>query len=202
MTNNQLDGWDGYYGVIGAEHSSALERAVREYCKERGFALDIGAGNLRDTKYLLKEGFVVTAIDPAPGSVSAAETIIDPNFTFFQGFAGAYEYPQDHFSIINAQHILFHFPKDRFDFNMEKIQSSLKQGGILCANFLGENDTWNREGTKMTITPVEDLKGILKDFEILYLKEHERDQTEEFVKAKGDVSARHEHQIVVIARKK
>ncbi len=184
MTNNPLDGWDGYYDAVGGDHSSALERAVRDYCKERGYALDIGAGNLRDTKFLLKEGFIVTAIDPSPGSVLAAEKMRDPNFTMFQGFAGAYQYPENHFSIINAQQILFHFPKDRFDFNLEKISYSLKQGGILCANFLGEKDTWNHEGTKMTITPAQDLPDILKGFEIVYIKEHERDQTEEFAKKK------------------
>ncbi len=200
--SNQLDGWDGYYDVIGGEHSSALEKAVREYGKDKGYALDIGAGNLRDTKFLLHEGFKVTAVDPSPGSVAAAQKIDDPNFTMFQGFAGAYPFPENHFSIINAQQILFHFPKAKFDFIMEKIQSSLTSGGILCANFLGENDTWNSPEKNMTITPAKDLPEILKGFEIVYIKEHERDQTPEFAKGKGDVKPRHEHQVVVIAIKK
>lgn len=194
--------WKEYYDEIEDRPSKALINAIENYSKAPGYALDIGAGSLRDTKYLLNNGFRVVAIDPSPVSTKMAEDLNNPSLTVFPGFAGAYEFPDNHFLLINAQGILFHFPKARFDFIMDKIKKSLQTGGIFVGNFIGEKDTWNYEGTTKTITTSNDLRNILKDYDIVFMKEFESDDTPALTKIKGLDKPKHWHQINVIAIKK
>lgn len=194
--------WKEYYDEIQDRPSRALVGAVEKYSKDKGWALDIGAGSLRDTKYLLHEGFTVVAIDPSPISAQMAQDLKNPLLTMFQDFAGAYEFPESHFSLVNAQGILFHFPKARFDYIIGKIKNSLQVGGVFVGNFIGEKDTWNYPGTTKTITTAEDLKLILRDFTIVFMKEFESDDTPALAKIKKLDKPKHWHQINIIAIKK
>lgn len=195
------DNWKGYYDAIEDRPSKALVRAIQNYCKEKDYALDIAAGNLRDTKYLLEEGFNVVAIDPSPVSIKLAGDLKNEDLTMFPDLVGAYEFPKNHFSVVNAQGILFHLPEPRFSFVINKISQTLKKGGVLCADFIGEKDTWNYPGTSKTIVTPEKLKEVFADFEIVFLRESEQDETEEFAKKKGASKPKHWHHINIIAIK-
>lgn len=203
--NSKKEPWDwkGYYDLLKDKgQSKALDRAIRDYVKTKFFALDIGAGNLRDTKYLLSLGFKVVAIDPSPLSIKMAEEIKDTNLEMFGDIVGKYKFPENYFDLVNAQGILFHLPKKYFSIIIEKISQSLKLGGVLCANFIGEKDDWNVAEKDVTIMNREKLQEAFSCFEIVFLKESEEDETEEFAAKKGKNKPKHWHQFSVIAIKK
>lgn len=202
QNKKDIDSWENYYNAVGdSAHHKCVEDAVK-YVLEKDFALDIGAGNLRDTKYLLSEGFKVVAVDLSPLSAQKARELAHKNLEFFEGFIGAYSFPENRFSFVNAQGMLFHFSEPHFSHLIKMITRTTKQGGIFCANFIGKNHTWNYPGTTKTIVDKEDILKILSDFEILSFKEEEWDETLEFAKAKGATSPKHWHDYFVIAKKK
>lgn len=204
-TNNEKKpyDWKSYYEMLGeTPHTASLEKAVTQYCKEKGDALDIAAGNMRDTKYLLHEGFTVTAIDPSPASVEIAEKLQNKNLTMVQEVLGRWNFPEDHFSLINAQNILFHFTPESFPRVIANIKKSLKKGGVLCANFIGPNDSWNNPDKHVTILTREQLEDVFLDFDIKEVHETEEDTDPEKVAKVGGKVNKHWHFFAVIAVKK
>jgi len=201
--SNEGFSWENYYRLHEhAPHSRHLEIAVKKYLTEKSAALDVGAGNLRDTKYLLEQGFTVTALDPDPMSIKRAEELHHPLLQAVQEVVGKWNAPDNHFSLINAQGILFHFPPERFRHVMQKLYKALKTGGVLCAEFLGTNDTWNHSNTEMTFLTKEELIAILEDYEIEVLDELERDGTSAASQIDGKDELKHWHVFKVIAVKK
>jgi tellurite methyltransferase len=192
------DTWKKFYEMYeDTKHQRSLEGAVRNYVsKQTGEALDIGAGNLRDTKYLLQEGFRVTAVDPEPASEERARELSNENLTFIKEKIGGVELPRERFDIVSAQGILFHFPKERLELVIKQISTSLVKDGILSANFLGPNDSWNTPTSNAAFLDKDQLALLLHDFEILQLNEKEED------KESGIDTLKHWHWMQVIARKK
>lgn len=200
---NKKDHWEKYYNAVGdSKPHKSVENAVNWFVQNKDFALDMGAGNLRDTKYLLQEGFEVVAVDLSPLSAKIAKDYNNENLNFINCLIGEYEFPENYFSLVNAQGFLFHFQEPRFSFLIKMITRTLKQGGVLCINFIGENHTWNYPETTKTIMTREKLEEVLSNFEIKHVKETEWDETIEFAKAKGSSTPKHWHEYVVIAIKK
>ncbi len=195
--------WEPYYEQIaGDKHSRSLEIAVTKLCKEKGEALDIGAGNLRDTKFLLENGFEVTAVDPSPTSIEYASKLNNASLTMIQDKIGGYTFPENHFVLVNAQSILFHLPKERFDSVMENIRKSLRSGGVFCGDFLGTSDEWNKPESNKTFLTKEQIEDLLKGFDIKMLKETEKDANFAYSVVQGTNETKHWHYIKVIAIKK
>lgn len=200
--------WREYYELIGKKgYTKNLEESIN-YCEEKDFALDIGAGNLRDTKFLLEKGFAVTAIDTSSESERLAKELNNSSLNMFTGRIGQFDFPENHFSLVNAQGILFHIYKDRFDIVFNKIKRSLKSGGVLCADFIGENDDWNLEGGIKYILTKENLDKLQNDFIIKTLHDYEVDESEETREMKArytdnpDYKPKHWHHIDILAIKK
>lgn len=202
LNNKNLDWKEFHEKIARKEPSSFLVKTVTEYCKDKGPALDIAAGNLRDSKYLLSQGFSVTAVDPSLATVEYANELNNQNLTVVQEILGNYPMPENHFSIINAQDILFHFQPKLFNMAIERIKNGLKVGGIFCGDFLGVQDDWNYSGTKKTILEIEQVKELFHDFEIKEIREVVRDENEEAMKFKGNDKPKHWHFIHIIAQKK
>ena len=179
--------WKSYYEMLGeTPHTPILETAVGTYCKEKGNALDIGAGNLRDTKYLLDQGFDVTAVDPSAVSKELGEQLGNPQFTFVQEVIGKWNFPENHFSLVNAQGVLFHFTPESFPRLITNIEKSLISGGVLCANFIGPNDTWNNPDKNVTVLSREQLVDALSGFDIQKIDESEHDTDPEKIAKVGE----------------
>jgi SAM-dependent methyltransferase len=202
--NNKKEyGWKEYYERHAyLPHTKSLEKAVEEYVTGEKVALDIGAGNLRDTKYLLSQGFTVTALDSSPASTEIATALHNPELVMIEKLIRDYEFPENKFSLVNAQGILFHLPIDRLITNIDKIRKSLKEKGVFVTELLGPHDDWNISGTDKTFLTREQLKELLKDFEIEYLDEYERDMTSDASEVTGTHELKHWHKFKIIAVKK
>ncbi|MDQ5950550.1 MAG: hypothetical protein QG585_492 [Patescibacteria group bacterium] len=95
---------------------------------------DIGAGDGREGKIFIENGFNVTSIDKKDG--------ID---------AITYEYPKEKFDIIIAKNSLPFMGNHQFDV-IEKIYSSLKKEGYFLGTIFGHKEPWAKEGI---ITPID-----------------------------------------------
>lgn len=207
-TKNEPWDWKEYYELIEKkDHTKNLEKAIN-YCEQKDFALDLGAGNLRDTKFLLDQGFNVTAIDTSSVSASIAEQLNNPLLTMFPKAIREYDFPDNHFSLVNIQGTIFHFHKDRFKIVLNNIKKTLKQGGVFCVDFIGEKDDWNTSDRTNIILTKEKLDILQEDFEIKSLHDYEKDETQETAdlkaKYKNDETykPKHWHHIDIIAIKK
>src|SRR5579863_6819789 len=61
--------WDRFYGFTQTSPPWPLLMRAAALAPKHGRALDLGAGAGRDTRYLLEQGFDVTAVDAEPGAV-------------------------------------------------------------------------------------------------------------------------------------
>jgi len=195
--------WKAYYDLhMAMPHTKSLATANVKYCNgPRGVALDIGAGNLRDTKYLLQEGFKVIAVDPSPDSAAMAKELHNPNLTMIEDIIGKYNFPKEYFQVVNAQGFLFHLRDERLVIIMNRIKSSLQKGGIFTTELLGKNDDWNTIDSTKTFLDRSELEELFDGFEIKYLDEYERDVTSAKSEINGTNELKHWHKFKIIAVK-
>lgn len=197
------DFWKKYYALAeGKLPAKILRTTLDKYLQERGEALDVGAGHLVESMFLLEQGFTVTAVDDDPASAELATKIKDPKFNFIQDTIQNADILQNHFLLICALNILSHISLDEFDFVLNKIQAALKINGVFYANFFGIRDSWNKSKSTKTFLDIENVKGYFKDFDVLFIGEREFDDTFGWAQIKGLNDTKHWHIITLIARKK
>ena len=192
MTPNK--DWSEYYQITKSMPPSKLLVKALEYVKNKGKAIDIGAGALKDSIFLLQEGFDVTAIDKSPLMEEYAKTISHAKFhpitTTFEDFA----FPENEYDLVTSMSSLPFTHPDYFNNVFEKIKKSLKKGGIFSASLFGVNDEW-AHNPHMTFHTKEKVMNLLRDFEVLVFREEEEDGK----LANG--TPKHWHVFRVIARK-
>jgi len=189
------DKWLQYYKTTRGRAPRPLLVKALEYVSNKDMAIDIGAGALSDTVYLLDNGFDVTAIDKSPFMEEEDKNIpSDKLHPFIIGFED-FDFGKDRYDIANAINALPFTNPGNFDSVFKNIKNSLKNGGIFCGQFFGVNDEWSSDPL-MTFHTKEQVESLLSDMNIISLIEQEKD-TET---AKGDM--KHWHLFHVIARKK
>lgn len=160
-------------------------------------ALDLGAGALQDTKYLLSQGFKhVTALDKENLVEDILKELPQDRVEYVVSNFENFEFPLNKFDLINAEYSLPFNPSSTSETVLIRIKNSLKPGGIFAGQLFGLNDTWNTEGRDMTFYSREQVERLFNDMEIIKLSEEEKDgQT-----VVGGV--KHWHIFHIIARKK
>lgn len=157
--------------------SADVIKAV-DFVQEKNMALDFGAGSLRNSRYLLDQGFKVTAVDRDPLMLKIATELTNPKLeTHVTNFLD-FNFPKDEYDLIVAKNTLpFEIP-ERFPELWERLKSSLKPNGIFVGSFFGPHDTWATTHPDMTFLSREEVEGLLKDFETLKIKEWQEDETD------------------------
>lgn len=178
----------------GKPPSSLVLKAI-PYVAEKGMALDLGAGSLRNSRPLLAEGFRVRAIDKDPIAQEVAVDINSPELEVQITTFSDFEFPSATYDLIVAINTLPFATPEEFPKLWERLVTSLKPGGILAGTFFGPNDTWAEKST-MTFLSKEQVEELLAEFEILELNELEKDAQD----IQGN--PKHWHIFEVIARKK
>lgn len=167
------------------------------YVTEKNDALDLGAGALNESRYLLASGFKhVTAIDKEPVASEIAKTFPADFFSYVIADAETYMFPTKKFDIVNAHYSIPFIHPDLFGKVMQNIYQSLKLSGIFVGQFFGQNDEWNIENSGMTFLTKDEAISTLSDFEILVFDEEETDKPT----AAGRI--KHWHIFNFIARKR
>lgn len=166
------------------------------YLKHNNHALDLGAGGLKDSKFLLSKGFKNVTIVDSEATVSESAKDLPVNkveiiITPFDQF----NFPKEEYDLVNAQFSLPFNPPSTFNRVIEKLKSSLKMEGIFTGQLFGINDEWNVPGKNMTFNTESEVRDLFSDMDILKLIEVDRDGT----LAKG--TPKHWNYFNVIARK-
>ena len=160
------------------------EQLVRafSFCTNKENALDLGAGTLIESKFLIKKGFKnVVAVDNAPEVKKFVKNFNNKKLVYKNISFQEYDYPKNTFDLINSQFSLHLFGKNGFNTFIKKIKNSLKPKGIFVAQFLGVKDSWN--GNLKSATPKasyvfqtkKQALDLLSDLEILEFKEEDED---------------------------
>jgi tellurite methyltransferase len=162
----------------------------------KGRALDLGAGAGRDTRYLLAQGFQVTAVDSEPRSV-ALLSALPPDClrvvqSTFADFAFAADAP---YALITAQFALPFMPRDHFADMFARLKAALAPGGIFTGQFFGVHDEWNTPDRAMTFHTRVEVEALLSDLETIEFAEEDADSST------ADGSPKHWHVFHVLARR-
>lgn len=192
----QNDTWSEYHKIKSTKPpSKLLVRALDHVKNKNGKALDLGAGALVDSNFLLEQGFEVTAVDSSQSSKKIAEEIHNPKFTFVQSAYDTFAFQPETYDLITAQWALPFNSPNTFLIMFENLKSSLKVGGIFVGQFFGVLDEWNTPDRDMTFNTYEEVQELLSRLYVIELNEEEKDGTT----ARGD--AKHWHVFHVIAER-
>jgi SAM-dependent methyltransferase len=171
--------WDKFY-------ENSKDRPLRQllldsmaYVKPPGKALDIGAGALKESRYLLDQGFEVTAFDSEPAAAEIAKTILDDKFRFQPASYWEFKYPQQEYDLVTAMYALPFTPPEQFDEVMRNVLDSVKPGGIFAGHFFGEQDEWNNRANNMSFVSEPALHKFFEGFdELSFCEQKGEDSTD------------------------
>jgi SAM-dependent methyltransferase len=99
-------------------------------------ALDIGAGNGRDSKYLATHGFDVTAVDISVSSLAELRCFSRIRFVC----SDVRDLTLGQYDLINASLVLPFLEKHSFLEFWPRLLASLNVGGVVCGHFFGAKD--------------------------------------------------------------
>ena len=174
----------------------AWPRLVRaaDLFAQPGDALDVGAGAGRDTAYLLSRGWHVTAVDSSP-SAAAALRSLPGRQQLHVVVSTIQDFEPSIYELVNAQFSLPFIPAARFPATVERLQSSVRPGGVMAATFFGKHDEWNVPGTEQTFSSRTDVERMFSGWELIELSEVEEDGHT------ADGTPKHWHVFHLIARR-
>ncbi|MBL1434435.1 methyltransferase domain-containing protein [Candidatus Wolfebacteria bacterium] len=167
--------WDKY--LTNTENGPArilLKESIKYleiYSKPK--ALDLGAGSLNDTKFLLKKGFDVVAVDSNKKVKELAKHLPKENFEMNVSSFDKYDFKKNSFNIVNAQYALpFNSPKTSNKV-ISDIKNSIKSNGIFVGQFFGIEDDWS-DIKSMTFHALEDVESFFEKNWVVHKLEEEK----------------------------
>ena len=184
-----------YADLTRTRPASTFVARAEGFCMHKGLALDLGAGALRNTRFLLEKGYSVTAIDKDPVILEESSILENPKLTAIACTYDEFTFPMDAYDLVVAYNSLPFATREVFENILPAIKSSLKKGGVFCATFFGPHDTWATTKPHMTFTSKEEVQDIFAEMQILEFNEVEEDLPDILGNPK------HWHVFEVIARK-
>ncbi len=107
-----------------------------------GRALDIGAGALANSRYLLQAGMTVDAVDTDPLTRRLAAALNHPRLNAIHRDVRFIPMELGAYSLIVAIHVLPFLPREAFSAVIPAIVDGLADNGILCGTLFGVRDGW------------------------------------------------------------
>jgi tellurite methyltransferase len=167
-----MESWSEYFELSkNRPPNSLLENALR-LVVNRGQALDLGAGSLKDSKFMLSMGFdKVTAVDADPAvkkyRAGLPTKILSVQIKPFENLS----IKKNTYDFISAQFALPFTKPPYLPALIEQICNGLKPCGIFCAQFFGPQDSWAKAQTNMTFVGRSQLKKLLSPLAEIYFQE-------------------------------
>jgi Methyltransferase domain len=197
---SEAEDWPGYFeAVLGKDARETLVVTLDSFAQEGfsgGFAVDIAAGEGRDTLELLNRGWRVVAMDGHTEAFSylwprVPETAKPHLSTVVVNFVDM-QVPQC--DLVNASFALPFCKPQHFPGLWSRIVTAIRSGGRFAGQFFGDRDSWASFPDRTHHSQDEVLK-LLEGFEIEMMKVEERDDTPEVRNPK------HWHLFHVVAKK-
>jgi SAM-dependent methyltransferase len=134
----------------GQAESAMLVDALHLLGIRDGRALDLGAGPLNDTRFLLRAGFTVDAVDWDWHSFSLASALNDARLNFIHADMRNVLFTADSYALVVAINVLPFLPRADLPRIVSSITDALSEGGVLCCSVLGLDDSWAQQKPWMT----------------------------------------------------
>ncbi len=164
---------------------------------EPGKAIELGCGAGSDTRYLIKKGWNVLAIDREDVEARISKRLNTEELKNFRFQKQKFENIKlEKSNLIVANYSLPFCQKDKFKELWNKIKTSISNKGYFIGNFFGVKDEWNAGNFQIIFFTKEQVLELFTDFEIICFKEIEKDMLTGLGKMK------HCHIFNVIAKKK
>jgi SAM-dependent methyltransferase len=197
MTTHWTANWGQFYGFTKDSPPWPLLMRAAALAPSDGQALDLGAGAGRDTRYLLEQGFQVTAVDAEPGAAALLATLPQDHLLVAQSTFEDFPFAFATYDLISAQFALPFMPKERFATVFVRLKAALVPGGVFAGQFFGVHDEWNvpERAHAMTFLTRAEAEDLLSNLEIIELVEEDADGH------KADGSPKHWHIFHILARR-
>lgn len=164
-----------YEGVNKLQPHNGLVKFVRNHPNIKT-AIDLGCGAGRDTKFLVKNGINVTAIDRADVRKFLYEGLEEnekERINFVQTQFSDVQLPKADL-VISYEAIQF-CDMETLKSLINKIKSSLNKNGYFLCDFLGTHDSGFGNGKKIMLFDKKEIEKLLDGFEIIEIYEMEKD---------------------------
>ncbi len=182
---------------------------VAEFVKNKEKAIDIGAGALRETKYLVDQGFKkVVVVDYSKLNENYLKDIENKDaIEYFQEKVENYKFLQEDSDLIVSMNTLSWVHKERLSDVVQNIKNALKSEGVFVGTFFAVDDDLVKNGTsdgdKASGLNRKEIEELFKDFEFIEIGTIENgiDEYDENIKIKNGTMV-HKHDFLVIVQKK
>ncbi len=166
----ERDGFEAFYKrreLLGP-HSEVVEAIDMVKNKEK--ALEIGPGTHNEVRYMIEQGFHVTAI--GPDNTDRYSRDIDENkLTSLQGDITNFNFEANQFDFINASLVFPFIDKEKWQSVISGLKKALKSEGVFVGIFFGENSIMVTKENNAS-TNVDEIRSFFEDgFEIKKLEE-------------------------------
>jgi tellurite methyltransferase len=186
--------WGRFYSFTQDSPPWPLLIRASSLAPRNGHALDLGAGAGRDTRYLLEQGFEVTAVDADPRSVALLSALPQSRLHVVQSSFEDFTYTT--YDLISAQFALPFTPRSRFDEVFARLKAALPPSGVFVGQFFGVNDQWNTpDRTNMTFLTRAEALDFIHDLDTIEFTEEDADGHV------ADGSPKHWHVFHILSRK-
>ena len=188
--------WSDFYNVTrDREHWPLVERADL-LLGSKGNALDLGCGAGRDTRYLLSQGWHVTAVDKEPEAIEMLAGLPQERLEAIQSSIEDFDYAPERYDLISAQYSLPFVPRNHLVDAFTRIKEALRPGGIFTGQFFGPHDEWNQPGSDLSFVTQAEVDDLLSGMEVLEMTEEDK------VGTMATGGTKHWHVFHVLARKR
>ena len=187
--------WGRFYGFTKDSPPWPLMVRAAELAPRKGRALDLGAGAGRDTRYLLEQGFEVTAVDAEPQAVALLGALAQSRLRVVHSSFEDFAFETETYDLISAQFALPFMPRDHFAGVFARLKAALAPGGIFAGQFFGVHDELNTPERDMAFLTLAEVEALLGDLETIELNEEDADGH------KADGTPKHWHVFHILARK-
>lgn len=161
-----------------------------------GNAIELGCGAGRDTIYLIKNGWNVLAIDREDVSSKIQSKLNKEEVKKFKFSQQKFENIKlEKNNLVVANFSIPFCNKNNFKELWNKINNSILKDGYFVGNFFGNNDEWKSTKEEMTFMTKKQVLELFENFEIIEIKEVEKDNLTGLGKMK------HWHIFNIIAQK-
>lgn len=165
--------WEKYYSHTKDRPPRRALVESMKFVANKDRALDLGAGALQDSEYLLEQGFKeVVAVDSEPSvqNKSNYNEHLQIVISSFEDF----NFPTDSFDLVNAQYSLPFTNPQHFERVLAAVKNSLKKEGVFVGQLFGNRDGWNQNGS-MTFLTKEEATNLIENMEVIKFSEEEKD---------------------------
>lgn len=146
-------------GTVSVDFSQVQDKFL-ERLNVGDYILDFGCGSGRDTKYFLKKGMVVDAID---GSVNLCKLASEYTGIKVQNILFQELDEQEKYDGIWACASILHLPKEELSVVLDKMIAALKKNGIIYTSFKYGDFEGKRNGRYFIDFTVESFKELIEN---------------------------------------